>query len=395
MRNARKGLFVLLTMMLLCLCSLALSEEAVELTKKCQYNAKSGRSTFRRCLDGKYTTYWSSGTGENAAVRVTAPKGKTLSAVWFQWYDHPHAVALQVADENGDWVTVAESAGDYLSDCLLLPEGTTAFRFISPSGVKSRMLLAALHIYGEGDLPAAVQRWNPPAEKADLMMVVAHPDDEVLWFGGMLPTYAGQEGRTCQVCMMVPTLPRRRLELLDCLWTCGVRNYPVWGKYSDAFSNSLQKQYQRWKKDGVYQLVTGWIRRFQPEVLVTHDIKGEYGHGAHRVCADAVTHCLSLAEQPEQYPDSAQVYGTWAVPKCYLHLYEEGALVLDWSQPLSAFGGKTGLQVAREAFACHISQQHTDYRVEDSGAKDCRKFGLYRSLVGDDVLKNDLFENLE
>ena len=67
---------------------------------------------------------------------------------------------------------------------------------------------------------------------------------------------------------------------------------------------------------------------------------------------------------------------------------------MDWNLPLSAFGGKTGLEVAREAFACHISQQHTDYRVRDSGSADCSLFGLYWSAVGPDTEKDDFFENL-
>ncbi len=67
---------------------------------------------------------------------------------------------------------------------------------------------------------------------------------------------------------------------------------------------------------------------------------------------------------------------------------------MDWRQPLEAFGGRTSFEIAEEAFRCHVSQQHTRYRVEDFGAGDCSLFGLYRSLVGEDIEKNDFFENL-
>ena len=45
--------------------------------------------------------------------------------------------------------------------------------------------------------------------------------------------------------------------------------------------------------------------------------------------------------------------------KLYLHLYGEEAeqTVLDWDQPLKAFDGKTGADMAVEAFALHVSQK--------------------------------------
>ena len=82
------------------------------------------------------------------------------------------------------------------------------------------------------------------------------------------------------------------------------------------------------------------------------------------------------------------------MPKCYIHLYGENVIDMDWRQPLSAFGGKTSFEVAEEAFRCHKSQQKTDYHVEDWGPADNSLFGLYRSLVGPDEKKNDFFENL-
>ncbi len=369
-------------------------EEAQEITKKCSFSAKSARTKFRYVYDNKYTTCWRSSSGSGAMFTVTLPAGTAASGVWIQWYEHPHSAAVYLP-EGKDWIEYSHSDGTYLSDYFPLPEGVSSFRIANPKGISTRMAIAELHIYGPGSTPSKAQIWNPPAEKADLMLLAAHPDDEILWFGGMLPTYAGQQGKTCQVCMMVPSVPRRRLEFLDCLWTCGVRNYPVWGKYPDSFSSTLKKQYIHWNKNGVYKLVTGWIRRFKPDVLVTHDINGEYGHGAHRVCADAVIHCLSTASNEEKYTESAKEYGVWDVPKCYLHLYPENMIDMDWRQPLSAFGGKTSFEIAQEAFRCHISQQKSRYSVEDSGQGDCSLFGLYRSLVGSDIQKNDLFENIE
>ena len=379
----------------LCFALPALAQTAADITAKCSFNAGSGRKTFRRCTDRNYRTWWQSGNGASARLEVTVKARGGASLVWVQWYEHPHAWALEIPDDQGGWIEYAHTEGLYLSETLPLPEGTTRFRLVNAPGTTRRFMLAELHIYGSGEIPPEVQQWNPAVEKADLMLLAAHPDDEVLWFGGTLPVYAGIRGKACQVCMMVPTMPYRRLELLDCLWTCGVKNYPVWGGFSDSFSSTLNRQYTHWSKNRVYRTVTEWIRRFRPEVLLTHDLKGEYGHGAHRVCGDAAIHCLALAADEKKYPDSAKEYGCWDVPKCYLHLYPENQIDMDWQQPLEAFGGKTAFEIAEAAFRCHRSQQSTDYRVKDSGPTDCSLFGLYRSLVGPDEAMDDFFEHLE
>jgi len=84
----------------------------------------------------------------------------------------------------------------------------------------------------------------------------------------------------------------------------------------------------------------------------------------------------------------------WQISKLYLHLYKEGAIRMDWRVPLARFGGKTAFDMAEDAFACHVSQQHTEYKVEDFGPYDNAEFGLAFSRVGEDVEKNDFFENV-
>ena len=369
---------------------------ARDITMECEIEPGSKKKQFEAALDRSYRTFWNSNGGKGATITVTLPEGEEAGGVWFQWYDHTHAIAVQVRDENGEWKECGHTEGAFLSDFLPLPERTTEFRVANPeSSKKSTPLpLAEFHVYSRGELPPEVQVWQPPADKADLMLIAGHPDDELLWFGGVLPTYAGVQKKKVQVGILVPTLPRRRLEELDGLWTCGVRNYPVFGYFRDGYTLSLRDQYEHWDKFSVHKLVTGWVRRFKPDVLITHDFKGEYGHGAHQVCADAAVKALDQAADPKQFRESYAEYGAWEVPKCYIHLYPENVIDFDWRVPLEEFGGRTAFDVASEAFACHISQQDTDYAVEDFGPCDCSLFGLYRSLVGPDVKHTDLFENL-
>lgn len=375
----------------------AAADTAREITAQCRMVPESQKKNFTKALDRNYRTYWNSNGGKGAAITVTVPKGEEASGVWFQWYKHEHAIALQLKDSDGNWTEYNHTEGKYLSEYLPLPEGTTEFRIANPKSAKKStpIPLAEIHVYGKGETPPEVQRWDPPAEKADLMLLAGHPDDELLWFGGILPVYAGVQKKAVQVCIMVPTLPRRRLEELDGLWTCGVRNYPVFGYFRDEYSLSLADQYERWEKKAVYKLVTGWVRRFKPEVIITHDLEGEYGHGAHRVCADAAIQAVNTAGNPKQFRESYAEYGGWKVPKLYIHLYPENVIDFDWRIPLEEFGGRTAFEVAEDAFACHVSQNQTEYRVEDFGPCDCSLFGLYHSMVGPDTEHTDLFENLD
>ena len=395
MRKIRWAFAALLAVLGAAFLAAAGAEPAPDITRDCRFFALSARKNFSRCTDRNYKTWWRSGNGDGACIEVTVPAGQAASGVEVQWYEHPHAWGVQVQDENGAWQDAGHTEGAYLTDYLPLPEGTTFFRVANAPGEKRHFNLMELHIYGEGEIPPEVHRWQPPAEKADLMLLVAHADDEVLWFGGTLPTYAGEQGKTVQVCMLVPSMPYRRLELLDCLWHCGVRNYPVWGGFRDVFSNSLAKQYKKWSRNHLYDVTVEWIRRFRPDVLLTHDLLGEYGHGAHRACADAVMHCLDAAANEKKFPRTAKAWGTWDVPKCYIHLWKENVVDMDWRRPLDAFGGKTSFEVAEEGFRLHLSQQTTDYHVEDWGPWDNSLFGLYRSLVGSDAAGNDFFENLD
>ena len=223
---------------------------------------------------------------------------------------------------------------------------------------------------------------------------MGHPDDELLWFGGLLPTYAGERGLDVQVVYAVRSTPRRRLELLDGLWTCGVTAYPDFLNMADKRASTLEKQYQLWSKNTLYTRVTEVLRRYQPEVAITQDFSGEYGHGAHRAVADAMSKCVQYAADSEKYPASAEAYGTWQVKKLYVHLYKENQIQLDWHVPLSAFDGEDGMSVAKRALACHKSQTANGWEMEEGGKTDNTLFGLYFTTVGPDEAGNDLMEHI-
>ena len=277
-----------------------------------------------------------------------------------------------------------------------------------------------IYAFGEGTVPDWVQRWSPPCEQADLLLLSSHSDDEQLFFAGVLPIYAGERGLKVQVVYLVNhyyfTSESQRLrphEQLDGLWTVGVRNYPVMSDFPDLYSESLDEALAAYRSygfgyDDFTQFITGILRRFQPLVVVTHDVKGEYGHGTHILCATALMDALGLAADESAFPESAGLYGTWETEKAYLHLYPENPVILDLDVPLSAFGGKTALEVSQDGFEKHVSQHKWWFYGWLNGtngqkitqASDIKTYspcyyGLYYTCVGYDAEGGDLMENVK
>lgn len=259
-------------------------------------------------------------------------------------------------------------------------------------------VLCDIYFLDFGELPEWVQVWQEPYETADMLFIPTHADDELLFFGGAIPTYAGELGYKVQIAYMTNHWKERYRphELLNGLWTCGETAYPVIGPFTDIYSDSLAHAKTLYDEEEVIGFMVELIRRFKPYVILGHDINGEYGHGVHMYNTDALMKALELSNDPEQYPETAEKYGVWDVPKTYLHLYEENVINLEWDTPLSRFDGKDGVQVASEAFDCHVSQR-SFYVLERRKTSKfcCTLFGLYRSTVGLDVEKNDFLENIE
>ena len=399
---------ILLTAVILLLCLLAapaVAEEARDMTLDCKMTLSPGKyKTLDRICDRDWHTIYQSNKMKNPSVTLEAPKGELMHGVYVCFGDKLEPWKVE-AKQDGKWVTVYESEGLYAHEFAPL-DGETCIRVMPSTTKQTTLCIGEIYVYGEGELPATVQFWQSAPEKADLLVLAAHPDDEVLFFGGTIPYYAGEKGMNVVVAYMTCNLMERRSELLNGLWEAGVKTYPVIEDFWDKYTTKLDKGYEAWGKAATNKFIVGMLRQYKPEVVVTHDVNGEYGHGAHRVCADAMKNAVVTAAKADKYTDSAKAYGTWEVKKLYLHLYKENQIEMDWDQPLSAFGGRTGFEVAEDAYGWHFSQHDQGQKNKETGKYEyfvveprtsdysCYRFGLAYTTVGPDVEKNDFFENI-
>ncbi len=368
--------------------------EARDLCAECKFSTNGKpQFTYKLLYNDQYNFAWETLAKKNVYLEVRLPEGETAWGVHIKWERVNKDWQIELK-EGGEWVPYHKDETGFLSTYAPLP-GVTEFRIAAHQRLPEKLRIQEMYVLSEGDLPDWVQVWEPTYEKADMLLVVAHPDDEYVFMGGLIPYYGAERGKNVLVAYITESTAQRRMELLDGLWTVGQRSYPLLGKFYDRYTTNLKTAYERLGEKKTKRYMVELFRHYKPEVVVTHDIKGEYGHGVHKLCADIVLNALERSADPAKDVESAEMYGVWDVPKAYLHLYPENEVIMNWDAPLSAFGGKTGFDMADAGFLCHLSQQETKYEVYRDGPYDSRRFGLVRSLVGPDVEKNDLFENIE
>lgn len=360
---------ILIICCVFCFSTLVYANEAENLIKTANITTSFG-ATSSITDSNRSTKANIKGDGE-IKIEILAP----AHSLYLVWDKYPTAWQLEAEGE------IIATSNEYkmLHEYVLTPNVSmhTSLTLKVSDGT-----LCDVYAFGEGEVPSYVQQWQAPYDDADMLLIPSHADDEHLYFGGTMPYYS--QDKKLQVAYFTVHSGEiyRQHELLDGLYTVGIRAYPVFSSFSDYYADSIEQAKGLYKEADAIDFIAQLIRRFKPEVLIGHDVNGEYGHGVHKYN----TYCLQKA-----LPIAAD---THQVLKTYLHLYEENPIVMDWSVALDFFEGKTALDMAIEGFAKHKSQQ-TYFKVEASGPYDCRKFGLYDTQVGVDVNKNDFFENID
>lgn len=385
---------LLIIFMLLCTMSIAYmasaEESAQDISKSFAITGNVKKQQAKEAFDRDYVTFLKF---KDAGDAIEFHSDEPCYGMYICWAEPPKAWQL-LRYENDAWVLEKEYEESSIVHQFYPLNGLSKFK-VKPIKKSSKAGIAEVFLFSEGAPPSFVQNWNISNSKADLLVLFAHPDDEVLFLGGTLPYYAGHLKKEVIAATLTCGNRARRSELLNSLWTCGVKNYPVFLDIPDVFSKRLDRAYASAGKKKVLDKVTTLFRKYRPDVVVTQDINGEYGHGQHRICADAAIRCFKHASD-ESYILKNNNLPTWQIKKLYLHLWKENSVIMDWDEPLDSFGGKSAFEVAKEAYAHHKTQhRYKQFKVEPKDSKySCYHFGLHQTSVGLDSLKNDFFENI-
>ncbi len=368
---------------------------ARDITSECTFKGqKSSAGSFKRATDNNLETKFVAANNEEY-IDVFLPDGVKCAGLYMDFVEIPFKWSVYYVTDSGEEFLRAEGGRD---SYMLQQFADVSFMPISEH-VRLRsdkLSMMEFRVYDDSGefAPSVTKIWNERPEKADLMVVSTHPDDELIFIGGVLPTYAGDQKKDTVVVYMTYATRRRASELLNGLWVCGVRQYPVLGPFPDKYCTSIGEARKYWKDEDCQRYLVEQIRRYKPEVLVTQDVNGEYGHGAHRLTVYSVQQAIQLAMDPTAFPDLYEKYGVWEVKKVYLHLWKENKISMNWRIPLDSFDGKTALDIAKLAYGEHISQHKWYFQVLDTGKTSNAEFGLYYTTVGLDQNGDDMFENI-
>lgn len=385
---------IILFITLLCIPYLAMAKD---ITSECDITINTARQ--KELKDEDYNTYITK--SYNSAIMVSCPEEiKNIYIVY-----HDKAIKGKILFENSENLVGQKG---YLHELVKVNSNISSFKL----SYEEKYSLADIYIYTDDNLPDYVQDWST-LDTADLILFSTHADDEQLFFAGLLPKYVDAR-KDVQVVYFTNHFNNkmRYHELLNGLWAVGIKNYPLISEFPDAYSQTRDGALMNFtnagfKIDDLLKFQVDAIRKYKPYVVVGHDENGEYGHGQHILNTYLLETAYKKAKDKTFDEESVKKYGTWEIQKLYLHLYPENKLCLDYDVPLKSFGGKTAYEMSKIGYSKHISQQGTWFTEWLNGKNNkftsvteiktfnpC-EFGLYYTGVGDDVAKDDLFENVK
>lgn len=375
--------------------------EARDITGGCTFTLDGGGDTSAM-TDGSYYTNTLLKGGE--VVRIKAPE--PIGGVYVLFDKAPGVWGLYLSDGTRKRCGEENFLHEYQS---VEGEYVTVIALNFPVETS----IADIRILSKGEkLPPTVQVWKAPSGDCDVMLVSCHSDDDQLFFAGVIPD-AVVRGVRLQLVQFVNhnDSHSRHHELLNGLYLAGLDRYPIIGELPDTGRTSDEETAIHaltelgFTYDGIVEKQVELIRQYRPTIVITHDINGEYGHGAHILASHAVRDAVESAPDASKYPASAAAYGTHDVKKTYIHLYGENTIDFEIDEALDRFGGKTAFSVSQDAFRQHYSQKNTAYypwifgengeitlstQIRDYSP---RRYGLWRSTVGDDKYRADFYDN--
>ena len=369
------------------------AKEPVHITKKCKITANT--ENVKNALDGSDNTKWSSGK-----MTIKLPKNKTADGVYIKWFYAANTYKLTSYDSDGGVLDEYSDKNTHklLNNYYKLDEDAAKV-VIRLKYTRKSQGIARLRVYEKDKVGVSVQQWKLlKAGECDLMVVSAHRDDEVLFMGGTIPYYNKVKGKNVCVVYVSGSGRERHREALDGLWSMGCTEAPVFMNFSAGYHNGIKGTLNDWGGEiHVISRLVEQIRKYQPKVIVTHDVNGEYGHPTHKTVAYIVQKAVKAAGNKSKYKSSYKKYGVCKVQKLYLHMYPKHKITMRaYSKPAKELDYKTPFRMACVGFDKHYSQ-HYGWNMYSKEVQKypSNKYGLAYTRVGYDTKKNDFFENIK
>ncbi|HYF64775.1 MAG TPA: PIG-L family deacetylase, partial [Herpetosiphonaceae bacterium] len=169
-----------------------------------------------------------------------------------------------------------------------------------------------------------------------IMLVHAHPDDEVISTGGIALKYQeqgarvvlvtctrGEEGEIVDPELNTPENKARLaeirdVELAEALKVLKISDFHQLGYRDSGMINTPANEHPESFNKADLAAATGrlveLVRRYRPQVLISYNEEGGYGHPDHIAAHKITVAAFHAAGDPEQYPEAGE---PWAPAKLY------------------------------------------------------------------------------
>ncbi len=369
-----------------------------DVTESATYSTNNGMLADAT-TDDNYQSYWYTKKAANKYLSIETVE--PVKYLYLCYAFKPSEVVIQTSQDGIEWADAANEYPDEFYHVTYTFESPVSFiRIKGTDESEGKFGIVELKVFTEGTLPDYVQNWQSSYDKVDLMIFSAHPDDEAVFFSGIIPYYSGAMGKKITTVYMTASDPCRRSEALNYQWAMHQTHMPIFAYFEDVFEEDGSGYTKsRWGEKTTIDYMVSIIREKKPEVIVSHDItNGEYGHGNHIFTAECLLKAVALANDPEYHPESYELYGTHQVKKLYLHLYPENTIHIDgFDEPIDEYDGLTAIEAAEIGLLQYASQlRHQVVRIHgDESDFSCYNYGLAYTTVGYDTEGTDMFENIE
>ncbi len=239
--------------------------------------------------------------------------------------------------------------------------------------------------------------------KPTLLAIFAHPDDESFGTGGTLAKYAANGTRVVLACatrgevgeISDPALASpenlgqvREAELRAACAALGVHELHFLG-YRDsgmagAPENDDPRSYHRADPETAIRQMVALIREIKPQVVITFEPGGGYGHPDHIAVSRHTTAAFDLAGNPDEFPETGP---TWQ-PQRLFYTAIPRSLFIEMRQRLQALGLDTSQFGNFDPERRGFSDDQITHRVDVSAQLDVKWAALHchRTQFGPDNL---------
>ena len=319
-------------------------------------------------------------TDDNPETHLTLERKQAVTIEWdgtdaayllLHWYTPSQEIRIELLDADGKTASSRVYTNTEYKQAVELT-GAVAARITAERGMPC---LSEVKLYRESD---EIPSLETGTYKADLMVICSGVADETELLGGLLPLYAGERNIRTLLVYCGEDSGYAVWEGFQALDTLGFERYPIFMHKKDNNAVSEARVRQKWGNAFTSELFQ-LIRSVDPKVIVTVDPSDETTSARARYTAQVIKTIVN------QYIPKVSL----SLQKVY-RLSPEGTTLLDYTQPLSTFGGRSALAVAKEAYGAYSSRALFNKSIPEKNT-----FELLYTTVGEDEEGTDLFEHID